>query len=87
MVGETSGSAETRISGAERSTTNLLAGVEVVVTSEVYGVNCQKLDTLIHKVLFAAHYNLAIRCWFGHVVKPCAWFLVPLNVIHEALGL
>jgi len=84
-IGVTSGSVETRISGAEKSSTYLLAGVEVVATYKVYGVNCQKLESLIHKVFSAAQINLSIPDRFGHMVKPREWFLVPLGVIDEAV--
>jgi hypothetical protein len=84
-IGVTSGSVETRIAGAEKSSTYLLAGVEVVATYKVYGVNCQKLEALIHKVFSAAQINLSIPDRFGHMVKPREWFLVPLNVVDEAV--
>lgn len=84
-IGVTSGSVETRISGAEKSSTYLLAGVEVVATYKVYNVNCQKLEALIHKVFAAAQINLTIPDRFGHMVKPREWFLVPLHVIDEAV--
>jgi hypothetical protein len=84
-IGVTSGSVEARISGAEKSSTYLLAGVDVVATYKVYGVNCQKLETLIHKVFAAAQINLSIPDRFGHMVKPREWFLVPLHVINEAV--
>ena len=84
-IGVTAGPVETRISGAEKSSTYLLAGVEVVATYKVYGVNCQKLESLIHKVFSAAQINLSIPDRFGHMVKPREWFLVPLHVIDEAV--
>lgn len=84
-IGVTSGSVEARISGAEKSSTYLLAGVEVVATYKVYGVNCQKLESLIHKVFSEAQINLSIPDRFGHMVKPREWFLVPLSVIDEAV--
>ena len=84
-IGVTSGAVETRISGAEKSSTYLLAGVEVVATYKVYGVNCQKLENLIHKVFSEAQINLSIPDRFGHMVKPREWFLVPLSVINEAV--
>lgn len=84
-IGVTSGSVETRISGAEKSSTYLLAAVEVVATYKVYGVNCQKLETLIHKVFSAAQISFAMQDRFGHPVKPREWFLVPLHVIDEAV--
>ncbi len=84
-IGVTSGAVETRISGAEKSSTYLLAGVDVVATYKVYGVNCQKLESLLHKVFAAAQLDLTIPDRFGHVVKPREWFAVPLNVIDEAV--
>lgn len=84
-IGVTSGTVEARIAGAEKSSTYLLAGVEVVATYKVYGVNCQKLESLIHKVFSAAQVNLSIPDRFGHMVKPREWFLVPLNVVDEAV--
>lgn len=84
-IGVTSGSVETRIAGAEKSATYLLAGVDVVATYKVYGVNCQKLEALIHKVFAAAQIELSIPDRFGHIVKPREWFLVPVQVINEAV--
>jgi hypothetical protein len=84
-IGVTSGSVETRISGAEKSSTYLLAGVDVVATYLVYGVNCQKLESLLHKVFAAAQLDLTIPDRFGHMVKPREWFVVPLPVINEAV--
>ncbi|MBB6193073.1 hypothetical protein FHS51_003329 [Sphingobium wenxiniae] len=84
-IGVTSGAVETRIAGAEKSSTYLLAGVEVAATYKVYGVNCQKLENLLHKVFSSAQINLTIPDRFGHMVKPREWFLVPLNVIDDAV--
>lgn len=84
-IGVTSGSVEARISGAEKSSTYLLAAVEVVATYKVYGVNCQKLESLIHKVFALAQLDLTIPDRFGHMVKPREWFVVPLAVINEAV--
>lgn len=84
-IGVTSGSIETRLSAAEKSSTYLLAGVDVVATYKVYGVNCQKLESLIHKVFAGAQLNLTVPDRFGHMVKPREWFVVPLNVVNEAV--
>ena len=84
-IGVTSGSVEARIAGAEKSSTYLLAGVEVAAIYKVYGVNCQKLENLLHKVFSVAQINLSIPDRFGHMVKPREWFLVPLNVIDDAV--
>lgn len=84
-IGVTRGSIATRISGAEKSSTYLLAGVDVVATYKVYGVNCQKLESLLHKVFAAAQLDLTIPDRFGHMVKPREWFVVPLSVIDDTV--
>lgn len=57
----------------------------MVATYKVYGVNCQKLESLVHKVFAAAQLDLTIADRFGHLVKPREWFVVPLTVINEAV--
>ncbi|WP_296721989.1 GIY-YIG nuclease family protein [Erythrobacter sp.] len=84
-IGVTRGSVEARISSAEKSSTYLLAGVDVVATYKVYGVNCQRLEALLHKVFAAAQLDLSIPDRFGHMVKPREWFVIPLQVIDEAV--
>lgn len=84
-IGVTGGSVQGRIAGAEKSSTYLLAGVEVVATYKIYGVNCQKLENLIHKVFSAAQISFVMEDRFGHPVRPREWFLVPLHVIDEAV--
>lgn len=84
-IGVTSGSVETRISGAEKSSTYLLAGVDVVATYKIYGVNCQKLEALIHKVFAPAQIDLTLTDRFGQPVKPREWFLAPLAAIDRAV--
>lgn len=84
-IGVTNGAVETRIAGAEKSSTYLLAGVEVAASYKIYGVNCQKLEKLLHKVFSEAQINLSIPDRFGNMVKPREWFLVPLDVIDNAV--
>lgn len=84
-IGVTGGSVETRISGANKSPTYLLADVDVVATYKVFGVRCRQLEALIHKVFAPALFDLTIPDRFGNHVKPREWFLVPLNVIDEAV--
>ena len=84
-IGVTNGAVETGIAGAEKSSTYLLAGVEVAASYKIYGVNCQKLEKLLHKVFSEAQINLSIPDRFGNMVKPREWFLVPLDVIDSAV--
>jgi hypothetical protein len=84
-IGVTGGDVATRIAGANKSPTYLLADVEVVATYKVYGVQCRRLEALIHKVFAPALFDLSIPDRFGNEVKPREWFLVPLPAIDAAV--
>lgn len=84
-IGVTGGSVEARIAGAEKSSTYLLAGVDVVATYKLFNINRSQLEGLIHKLFAPAMLDLTINDRFGNLVKPREWFLVPLNVIDEAV--
>ncbi len=84
-IGVTGGKIETRINNAENEATYLLAGVEVVASYKLYGVNRSKLENLFHRLFAAAQLDLVIHDRFGNPVKPKEWFMVPLQVIDEAV--
>lgn len=84
-IGVTGGKVETRIAGAEKDATYLLADVEVVATYTLHNLNRTRLENIFHRVFGAAQLDLTIEDRFGHPVKPREWFLVPLHVIDEAV--
>ncbi len=84
-IGVTGGSVEARVAGADKTATYLLAAVEVVATYKVFGVNCRKLEGLIHKTFAGALLDLTLQDRFGSPVKPREWFLVPLEAIDDAV--
>ncbi len=84
-IGVTGGSVEARVAGADKTATYLLAAVEVVATYKVFGVNCRKLEGLIHKTFAGALLDLTLQDRFGSPVKPQEWFLVPLEAIDDAV--
>ena len=84
-IGVTGGRVEERIAGAEKDATYLLAGVEVVATYKLHNLNRVKLESIFHRLFGAAQIDLTIEDRFGNPVKPREWFLVPLQVIDEAV--
>ena len=84
-IGVTGGKVETRITGAEKDATYLLAGVEVVATYKLHNLNRTRLESIFHRLFGAAQIDLTIQDRFGSPVKPKEWFLVPLQVIDEAV--
>lgn len=84
-IGVTGGTVESRIAGAEKDATYLLAGVEVVATYRLGNINRGRLEHLLHRLFSPAQIDLMIEDRFGQPVKPREWFLVPLPVIDEAV--
>jgi hypothetical protein len=84
-IGVTGGKVETRIAGAEKDATYLLANVEIVATYRLHNLNRTRLENIFHRLFGAAQIDLTIEDRFGHPVKPREWFLVPLHVIDEAV--
>lgn len=84
-IGVTGGKVETRIAIAIHDATYLLADVEVVATYKLAGINRTKLEGLFHRIFAPVQLDLTIHDRFGHPVRPREWFLVPLQVIDEAV--
>ena len=84
-IGVTGGKVETRIAGADKDATYLLAGVEVVATYKLHNLNRVKLEAIFHRLFGAAQIDLTIEDRFGNSVKPREWFLVPLHVVDDAV--
>ena len=84
-IGVTGGKVETRIAGAEKDATYLLADVEVVATYKLHNLNRTRLENIFHRLFGAVQLDLTIEDRFGHPVKPREWFLVPLAAIDEAV--
>ena len=84
-IGVTGGKVETRIADAAHDPTYLLADVEIAATYKLADLNRRKLEKLFHRIFAPAQLDLTIHDRFGHPVQPQEWFLVPLQVIDEAV--
>lgn len=84
-IGVTSGSVEKRIADAENASTFLLAKVEIVSTYTLFGINRNKLESLLHKFFDSARADIEIEDRFGKPVKPREWFFVTPEAINEAI--
>ncbi len=85
-IGFTGGNVNKRILNAKLDPTFLMADVEVVATYKLSNINRAKLENLIHKFFESAKLNIEIKDRFGNQVVPKEWFLVPLQVIDEAVS-
>lgn len=84
-IGVTGGSVETRIAQAAQDPTYLLADVDVVATYKLFNINRARLENIFHRLFGGARLDVTIVDRFGQPVKPKEWFLVPLQVIDEAV--
>lgn len=84
-IGVTGGSVDARINQAAKDATYLLADVEVVATYKLFNINRSRLEKIFHRLFGAVQLDLTIHDRFGQPVKPREWFLVPLQVIDDAV--
>jgi hypothetical protein len=62
-----------------------MAGVTVVATYELFGINRNKLEKLIHQFFGSARLKIEIKDRFGRPVIPQEWFCVPFNCIEQVV--
>ena len=84
-IGVTNLSVKQRIAGARLQPTFLMADVEVVATYELFNINRNKLEKLLHRVFDPARLDIEIKDRFGNPSVPREWFLVPLDAVNEAV--
>jgi len=84
-IGVTSESIKKRVSNASLDPTYLMADVEIVASYELFNINRQKLEKILHRVFEPARLDIEINDRFGNPVKPREWFLVPLETIDQAV--
>jgi len=84
-IGITGGDVQTRIAGARKDPTYLLADVEIVATFRLANVNRNKLEAVLRQFFQKARLDLELKDRFGFQVEPREWFLVPFSAIDEAI--
>lgn len=85
-IGFTAGKMEIRIQNAKDDPTFLMAGVHPVATYTLYNIDKVKLEHLLHGFFAAARLEFEITDRFGKKIKPREWFLLPIEVIAEAIS-
>lgn len=84
-IGVTGGTVQARIAGAESDATYLLARVEIMAEYRLHNLSRTRMENLFHRLFGPAQLDLTILDRFGKPVKPREWFVVPLQVIDEAV--
>ncbi len=63
-----------------------MAAVHPVATYTLYNIDKVKLEHLLHGFFADARLDIEITDRFGKKVKPREWFLLPIEVIAEAIS-
>ena len=86
-IGFTRDSVEKRIKNAEKSPTYLMAPVEVVASYRTYNLKASALENLLHRVFAEVRLDLTQADRKGRDYDPSEWFVVPRDVIDQAIDL
>ena len=78
---------ETRIKNASKEATYLYGDVEIIAKYSCYNMNTQSFESLLHRLFAAVCLDIDLYDADGKRVIPREWFVVPLNVINEAVEL
>ena len=84
-IGFTTNTIQKRIVNAKLDPTFLMADVETVASYQLYNLKGSKFESLIQKIFSNAKLKIKINDRFGNAVSPEEWFLVPLDVIKDAI--
>lgn len=86
-IGFTSTYVDERIKNARNEATYLFADVQKVESYKIYNRNADKLENLLHRFFANACLNIDLFDEKGQRLNPREWFIVPLEVIKEAIEL
>lgn len=76
-----------RIKDAEKEPTYLMAPVELVTAYKCFNMNTQKFEQLIHNFFGETCLEVDVFDASGRRHTPREWFIAPLNVIEQVIGL
>ena len=76
-----------RIKNAKNDPTFLNSEVKVVLDTEIYNFPASKVEDIIQNFFSARRLNIDIADKKGFLVKPKEWFIIPLEIISEAIDL
>lgn len=86
-IGFTRDSVQLRIKNADKSPTYLMAPVEVVASYRTYNLKASALENLLHRLFAEVRLNLTQADRKGRDYDPSEWFVVPRDVIDQAIDL
>lgn len=86
-IGFSTTSVEQRLKGASTSPTYLMAPVKIVADYRVYNLKASALENLLHRVFADVRLDLTQVDRKGRDYDPSEWFVVPRDVINQAIAM
>lgn len=86
-IGYSTTTVDQRIKDAEKQTTYLNAPVQKVYAGECFNMNTQKFEDLLHTFFDGVRLRIDITNRRDIRHSPREWFIVPLNIIEQAIDL
>lgn len=86
-IGFSTTTVEKRIANAVGSPTYLMAPVEIVADYRAYNLRASALEHLLHRVFASVRLDITQIDRKGTNYDPSEWFVVPLNVINQAISM
>jgi hypothetical protein len=86
-IGFSTSKVKDRIKYASKEATYLFAEVEIMATYKCYNLNAQRFENLLHRFFGDCCLNLDVFDDSGNRYTPREWFVVPLNIIEQAIAL
>lgn len=86
-IGFSTTSVEQRVKGASTSPTYLMAPVKIVADYRVYNIKASALENLLHRVFADVRLDLSQIDGHGQDYNPSEWFIVPRDVINQAVAM
>jgi hypothetical protein len=86
-IGYTSGDVASRIKNAINEPTYLMAEVKVVATYRCFNLKTSNLEANIKNFFRKVRLKIELESSSGKVFRPVEWFIVPIEVVNEAIGL
>lgn len=86
-IGFSTTSVEQRIANAANTPTYLMAPVDIIADYRTYNSKPSALEHLLHRVFAEVRLNITQIDAKGRTYDPSEWFVVPLNVINQAISM
>jgi len=86
-IGFTRDTVEKRTKNAVKSPTYLMAPVDVVASYRTYNLRASALENLLHRVFAEVQLDLTQADRKGRDYDPSEWYVVPIEVIDQAVDL